>query len=93
MFSDFLMKSKKSKTTKTKKTAKTKKKSKKSSMKKSGKILDSADDSADAISQIVQKRVVGETINLGGKDNVKIIDLAEKIAQIVGKDITFEVKK
>ena len=93
MFSDFLMKSKKSKTTKTKKTAKTKKKSKKSSMKKSGKILDSADDSVDAISQIVQKRVVGEIINLGGKDNVKIIDLAEKIAQIVGKDITFEVKK
>jgi nucleoside-diphosphate-sugar epimerase len=51
------------------------------------------DDLANAISKIVQKRIVGETINLGGKDDVKIIDLAKKIAQIVGKDITFEVKK
>jgi len=34
------------------------------------------DDLADVISQIVKKRIVGETINLGGKDNVKIIDLA-----------------
>ena len=51
------------------------------------------DDLANAISKIVQKRITGETINLGGKGNVKIIDLAKKIAQIVGKDITFEVKK
>ena len=51
------------------------------------------DDLANAISKIVKKRISGETINLGGKDNVKIIDLAEKIAQIAGKDITFEVKK
>jgi|TARA_Y100000310_G_scaffold26013_1_gene24854 UDP-glucose 4-epimerase len=51
------------------------------------------DDLADAISQIVKKRIVGETINLGGKGNVKIIDLAKKIAKIAGKDITFEVKK
>ena len=51
------------------------------------------DDLANAVSQIVRKRIVGETINLGGKDNVKIIDLAKKIAKIVGKDITFEVKK
>ena len=51
------------------------------------------DDLADAISQIVKKRIVGETINLGGKGNVKIIDLAKKIAEIAGKDITFEVKK
>jgi len=51
------------------------------------------DDLADVISQIVKKRIVGETINLGGKDNVKIIDLAKKIAEIAGKDITFEVKK
>jgi len=51
------------------------------------------DDLADAISQIVKKRIVGETINLGGKDNVKIIDLAKKIAETAGKNITFEVKK
>ena len=51
------------------------------------------DDLADAISKIVKKRIVGETINLGGKDNVKIINLAKKIAEIAGKDITFEVKK
>jgi nucleoside-diphosphate-sugar epimerase len=51
------------------------------------------DDLADAISQIVKKRIVGETINLGGKDNVKIIDLAKKIADTAGKDIIFEVKK
>ena len=51
------------------------------------------DDLADAISQIVKKRIVGETINLGGKGNVKIIDLAKKIAETAGKDIIFEVKK
>ena len=51
------------------------------------------DDLANAISKIVKKRISGETINLGGKDNVKIIDLAKKIAKIAGKDITFEVKK
>jgi nucleoside-diphosphate-sugar epimerase len=51
------------------------------------------DDLANAVSQIVRKRIVGETINLGGKDNVKIIDLAKKIAKIVGKDVTFEMEK
>ncbi len=51
------------------------------------------DDLANAVSQIVQKRIVGETINLGGKDNVKIIDLAKKIAKIIGKNITFEMEK
>ena len=51
------------------------------------------DDLANAVSQIVRKRIVGETINLGGKDNVKIIDLAKKIAKIIGKDVTFEIEK
>lgn len=51
------------------------------------------EDLADAIAKIVQKKIVGETINLGGSSSVKILDLAKKIAKILGKDITFECKK
>jgi nucleoside-diphosphate-sugar epimerase len=51
------------------------------------------EDLADAITKIVDKNIVGETINLGGSGSVKILDLAKKIATILGKDITFECKK
>ena len=51
------------------------------------------DDLAEAISKIIQKKIVGETINLGGKGNVRIIDLAKKIATILDKEINFEIKK
>ena len=45
------------------------------------------DDLANAISKIVKKRISGETINLGGKGNVKIIDLAKKLPKLQVKTL------
>ncbi len=51
------------------------------------------DDLVDAIVKVVEKKIVGETINLGGGENITILDLAQKIAKIMNKNIKFECAK
>jgi len=48
------------------------------------------DDLAEALIKIIQKKLVGHTINLAGGESIRIIDLAKKLAIILKKDIKFE---
>lgn len=48
------------------------------------------DDLTEALIKIIQKKLVGYEINFAGDENIRIIDLAKKLAIILKKDIKFE---